>query len=711
MELTNDEIQGMKAYFYRTFLLSLFCVIGQFAAVAVEIHVSPEGNDGFPGTKEMPFATINRAQKEVRKLKSSRDSSCITVYLHQGRYELTAPVVFGAEDSGSETQPVVYRAFPGEEPVFSGAHAVKGWTNISEAVDGVNKAAIDHLWTAKVPAGISFSTLQIQGKIYYRSIWPNTDAWEEWPVAVCEGETLTLPDELRFKLPNSTDVEINYLPTPYTKWINLFNTITKMDGSVIRLEKPILKIGILVPTKKIPVRIENTLEGIDRPGEWCLNRETGTIYLWPPEGVADFTNQVYAVRVNQLFVLDGSPDRPVEYLSFEGLSMEMAQTGIQINSARKCSFLSCRIESMEGTGFDANDVRDCVIENCLIAFCGRNGLSIGKEVDGREMSLSSINRRNRIEHNEVHHCGQIHWQSRGITLYMASDNQIRENYVHDVSYAGIFVGGRRFYLLKSDLAKMGKTTQDGIPEEDMTIYGLKRYVPGNNRIENNVVHDAMMNLDDGGAIYCHASHHNMLKNNVIFRLHGGMAMGMYFDDDEMFSTMDNNLVFSREGEPSARFAIHIHDNACNYVQRNIITMADRKPISTLHSYGGHVITHNVFIVRKDGGDQGELKRNGGRYDDLKWDAGQPIMDNNLYWSLDGGKTAFEYLKVRQEMGFDLNSSVKDPAFEDVLNGRFAFPTSSPVCQMGIEPIDTSEVGVRSSYLSVQTATKKILNFY
>ncbi|NOU36796.1 MAG: right-handed parallel beta-helix repeat-containing protein [Kiritimatiellaceae bacterium] len=684
-------------------IVSLCFVLMGTTGYGADFYVSPSGDDAGAGTLAQPFASIQRAQAAVRDLKAKKPTGEITIELRGGLYEMDKPVEFRPEDSGRADQPVIYRAFPGEEPIFSGARPIRGWRKADMPVEGVNRLAAGKLWTTTVEKGWSFPYLYIHGKAYYRSVWPNTDLWKEWPLARCEGELLTLPAEFHFRLPNRRDVQINYMPTPHSKWINLFNTVTEMKAGVIHLQKPVLQIGILKPTEQVPFRIENTLEGIDRPGEWCVNTETGVIYLWPAENTAsNFTEQVCARQLDKAFILSGdsSAGRKVEYLTVEGISIQYVNTGISLTAAKNCTIRACRIESVDAIGVSAADIQNVAIEHCLIANCGKSGLSIA--VTDKEPELALQNTKNRIEHNELYNCGQMHWQSSAISV-MTDCSLIRYNYIHDVPYAGITVNGQRFYILKTELANAGKTTE-GIAESDMTIYGLKRYVPGHNRIENNVVHDAMMQLDDGGAIYCHASHHNLLKNNIVYRLHGSYGIGLYFDDDEMFSTMENNLIFTRDGDPVPRFAIHVHANACNYVFRNIVAFG-AKPISTPRSYGGHVIAQNVFLLKADGLDQGDLSRNSGRYKDLKWDAGQPVMDNNLYWSSDDGKQASAYLSGRQGKGFDTHSTVADPGFSEARKGRFGFDTTSPVWQMGIEPIDTSEVGIFSDCKAVDKKTR------
>ncbi|RME66712.1 MAG: hypothetical protein D6781_14670 [Verrucomicrobia bacterium] len=82
---------------------------------AVELWVSPGGNDADSGSREHPFATLHRVQAAVRA-HPARGREPITVQITGGVYRFDAPLVFTPEDSGSEAAPVVYRRH-GETPV------------------------------------------------------------------------------------------------------------------------------------------------------------------------------------------------------------------------------------------------------------------------------------------------------------------------------------------------------------------------------------------------------------------------------------------------------------------------------------------------------------------------------------------------------------------------------------------------------------------
>lgn len=86
------------------------------SASAAEWHVAPRGNDTGPGTREKPFATLERAREEIRGLNSSGGLSedGATVWLHEGIYPRDRAFDLDARDSGKPDAPVVYAAMPGE---------------------------------------------------------------------------------------------------------------------------------------------------------------------------------------------------------------------------------------------------------------------------------------------------------------------------------------------------------------------------------------------------------------------------------------------------------------------------------------------------------------------------------------------------------------------------------------------------------------------
>lgn len=99
-------------------LCGCFCFSGR--TVAAEWYVAPDGNDAAAGSLEKPFATVQRAQKEV--------SPGDTVYLRGGTYRMKKSQIARREGifaylmvldkSGAKGKPITYSAYQDEKPVF-----------------------------------------------------------------------------------------------------------------------------------------------------------------------------------------------------------------------------------------------------------------------------------------------------------------------------------------------------------------------------------------------------------------------------------------------------------------------------------------------------------------------------------------------------------------------------------------------------------------
>lgn len=87
---------------------------------AAMFYVAPDGNNGNPGTREAPFATIQRAQQAV--------AAGDTVFIRGGIYRMKEADIAKRDSflasitlldrSGKKDKPIRYFAWPGERPVF-----------------------------------------------------------------------------------------------------------------------------------------------------------------------------------------------------------------------------------------------------------------------------------------------------------------------------------------------------------------------------------------------------------------------------------------------------------------------------------------------------------------------------------------------------------------------------------------------------------------
>ena len=138
--------------------------------VQQELFVSPEGSDSNAGTIDSPFLTVARAQEEVRKYNQNM-SGDILVYLREGTYEITEPMQFGVEDSGSNGYYVVYQNYQDELQMISGGTVLEAKWEEDPERPGVYKTTLDRdrklrsLYVNGEPAKITEYTVEGQGTV------------------------------------------------------------------------------------------------------------------------------------------------------------------------------------------------------------------------------------------------------------------------------------------------------------------------------------------------------------------------------------------------------------------------------------------------------------------------------------------------------------------------------------------------------------------
>lgn len=134
----------------RTVLLGVLVVA---TTVVAEIHVSPDGDDGSPGTKDKPLRTLEAARDAVRR---SRGEGGIAANLKGGRYFLAAPLALGEQDSGTKGAPVVYRAAEGATVVVDGGARIDALTfrkvTEPEGLARLHPTARGQVWAADLRA-------------------------------------------------------------------------------------------------------------------------------------------------------------------------------------------------------------------------------------------------------------------------------------------------------------------------------------------------------------------------------------------------------------------------------------------------------------------------------------------------------------------------------------------------------------------------------
>ena len=131
----------------------LFCLLASCSLRADQtVIVEPGGT----------ISTLEQARTRVREIRKEQPDQPIEVLVKGGVYPLRETVVFGLKDSGTEAAPIVYKAAPGEKPVFTGGVPVTGWKKLAVDPNGVSKQASGKLWVAEIPKGFDDKSWRIR---------------------------------------------------------------------------------------------------------------------------------------------------------------------------------------------------------------------------------------------------------------------------------------------------------------------------------------------------------------------------------------------------------------------------------------------------------------------------------------------------------------------------------------------------------------------
>ena len=408
---------------------------------SVEFHVSPNGADRNPGTREKPFGTPQRARDAVRALKAKRNGALptggVTIWLRGGRYELAETFVLGPEDSGQDGASVAYQAYPGERPILSGGRPISGWRKVTEALPHLPSLAKGKVWAADVPEARDdqwpFRQLWKNGQRLNRARWPNEGetSFRVLDASLPSKETLADPaaieqwkQELRrsWRILDFKDAAAfpgGRLPADLVngsaelfcrnggRWATMRIPVAAAEGTRLRLAEPAGLLSHywggmrLMSAVEGTGWIENALSLLDHPGEWYLDRQAGRVYYLPPEGEDPNACDFVAPRLEQLVCLRGSPDKPVEQVEFRGVDFEHAEwslpsfgyrpglgcfygtehTPLVSNPPERPGSLRPKDEFPEFSipaAVDMAYAHRCRLESCRVSKVGASGIGLGE---------------------------------------------------------------------------------------------------------------------------------------------------------------------------------------------------------------------------------------------------------------------------------------------------------------------------------------------
>ena len=696
--------------FYRIVVFWLLFVCVSYAE-SLFLYVSPDGNDQWSGRaanaseQDGPFATIERAQQEVRRLKSV-DSlrGPMTVYLRGGVYYLKQEILFTPEDSGREDAPIRYTNYDDETVFISGGRKLTAWRHVR-----------DNRWVCDLPEAKGdswrFQQLFVNGERRYRARTPNDgylrvkDAMEKPGTPFHEDRFKFgfFPGDLLSNWRNINDIEIVLL----TFWSDAHCPIKKIDPEslVVTLSTPSWR-KFTDDNSDLGARyfVDNVYEGMDQPGEWYLDRTKGRLYYLAMPNEDMTTAEVIAPDLDQLIRFNGDPmaQQYVENIAISGLhfahtdwrlppgdagdhqAADSVPGAVEMVGTRHVKIENCRFEHLGTYGMEILDgCRDIVIRKNYIHDLGGGGVKISGGRAGSDSLLKTSHIT--FSDNSLKEMGRLYKASVGVLLRHASDNIISHNLIKDLFYTGISVGWEWGY------------------QASAAYNNLIEF----NRVEN--VGEGMLS-DMGGIYLLGVSPGTVVRNNLVTNVysHGYGGWGIYTDEGSSDILIEKNIVYDTK---SAGFHQHYGQN--NTIRNNIFAFGHIAQLMRSRDEEHLSFTFDRNIVYWQ---DSELLGK-------KWDGDTTrfYFQNNIYFRVDEKPIEFLNYSVEKWVarGQDASSMFADPKFVDPEHGDFNLLPDSPAFGVGFEPIDMTAIGPRLwpddvqdiSYLSAADSTMQPALFY
>ncbi len=661
------------------------------------LYVAPDGDDAHTGNlpepnadgTDGPLATPAGAGARVRAV---RDGRPVRVLFREGTYVLPATWTFTAEDSGTAEAPVTYGAYPGEAPEFSGGRRIGGW--MTGEVNG------KPCWMAHLPEVAAgewyFTQLFVNGERRNRPRVPKTGCYRfagvpdgSWGGQWGQGpdSAFFAPGELR-NWSNLADVEL----IAYQLWFETHHHLAAVDEEAGIARFYARSLGSLVDEKGQPARyiVENVFEALSEPGEWYLDRPTGTLYYLPLPGETPEETAVIAPRLECLLRLDGT-DAPVRYLRFENLAFRHAEWRLApdnpgpvqaaffvpgaliLQGAEHCVLYGCSVAQVSQYAIEvlkpSCDVR---ILACALHDLGAGGVKIGHEglgsrLDGEtetDQPADARGMRTTVSDCRIYDGGRIFPSAIGVWVGNSGRNRVRHNAIFNHYYSGISCGW---------------------------TWGYAPTLTMDNRIEYNHIHTCGQGLlsDLGGIYLLGTQPGTIIRGNLIHDIakYGYGGWGIYTDEGSSEIRIEGNIVYR-----TAEEGFFQHYGKDNVVRNNFFADCDGFERGREEPHRSFVIERNVMLARA------------GRALGWQWMNGHFTLNENLYWCADDAPLTFAGgdFAEWQAWGQDIDGRVADPLFHDPDSGAFTLREDSPALAMGIQPLHPLPAGPR--FTSVRPAT-------
>ena len=490
-----------------------------------DIWVAPDGSDSASGTYSDPFATLTRARDEIRSIKQSGGlpEGGLTVAVKAGRYNASGTFSLRAEDSGTESAPVVYTAYGDGDVVITGNVLLDpaDFTEPSgevlaaltpEAADSVRvidlkKYGVEpsSLELKNIGAGTSATNVEfyLDGRGYELARYPNGNRFAQTELDITDqaggrGSVFMMNDtdaeHVRGWRYGGTARVLGMFRTEYSD----STSAAQVDPESGSFRIPDVRVGYSAASYRY--FFYNVLDELDEPGEWFLDRDNCLLYVYPEHDLDGSTPEITLDFSSDMVSASGCEWVTLRDITFAGTRGR----GIRLDSVSHFTVERCRLYGIGGTAVSGGG-DNILISGCEIDYVGRAGISLSGGDKGT-LTKAYI----KADNNRV-----THWGRYG-----------------RVFSAGIEISGQGNTISHNEIC-------------DGTSVALGS--SGNmNFIEYNLIHDTTNYASDCGAFYNGSSWTSggiVLRYNCFYNIGSDQVnpSAIFWDDGMAYQTAYGNL--------------------------------------------------------------------------------------------------------------------------------------------------------------------------
>lgn len=645
--------------------------------------VATNGNDNWSGKQatatidnnDGPFATWKKAKAAIREIKKQNSglNQPIKVIFSGGTYQLSEPIIFTPEDSGTKSFAISYEAASQQQVTISGGKVITGWQETQ--LNGLR------LWKANLPKSLKNVNLQhlwVNGQRRIRARYPNEGYLNIKSVSHRKGQNWYDGDrQLTYKakdLPCNIELQGSEAVV-LNRWVESRLPVAK----VARKQRTLYfeKESVFKLAANDLYYLENKLEFLDNPGEWYLDREQSLLYYLPLEQEAISAAEIIAPLLDTLVIFRDKAKKnlTVDHLRFNNLTFAHTnghlppsksgynqnawnvQSAVVASGINDCQWRYCTWKHLGGYGIEL--FRRCQhnqIVGCTFFDLGAGGIKLGeKKVYRPKVPKGQASHHNLITRNHIYDGGKFFPSAIGIGVASSHHNSISYNHIHNFYYTGIGIMGD---------------------------WGFELTQAHNNLVEHNYIHhigklsyEDNPILSDMGGIYTVGNQpKTIIRHNKIHDInalrYGGW--GIYLDEGSSKILVENNTVYR-----TSHGGFSQHYGRENMIRHNIFafgqkTQLHRNKKDLKKSREGNFVSfyfENNIVYWQEGKFIAGLKEGYQSH---------AVFQDNIYWKIDKSPVSFGGWDWQKWQKGDRNSQIIDPLFVAPQRGDFRLQSYSPL---------------------------------